>query len=110
MSNESKHPIANSTRFPVFENPSLSVVPAALIKPTPKEIEICTAQRADSVQSLADLTIEPVQQWVHLPTGEDTTPQLVAVLCTVCYNRFNTPGTIYYKNQTLLTQCLATCT
>ena len=110
MSTETK-PQTGLAIFPNAGAPSFNVVPVALIQPTPREIEIFTPNDAGFTPSpLADLVIEPVQQWVHLPVGEDGAPCLVAVACTVCYSRYNTPGTPAYRNQAALTQCLVGCT
>lgn len=59
---------------------------------------------------LADEEVQPFDQWLLLPTGERFAHSLMMVLCTVCYNRYNTPGTSYYMNSTALNSCLKTCT
>jgi hypothetical protein len=56
--------------------------------------------------SLADEQIEPVQKYETLPTGEPLARPIYMLTCQYCYNRFNTPGTIFYRNQAELDKCL----
>ncbi len=56
--------------------------------------------------TLADEKVQPLDEWMLLPTGERFVRPLFMILCTVCYNRYNTPGTMYYKNATALNTCL----
>jgi hypothetical protein len=86
-----------------------SLVPQSLIKPTPEGLDLPPLDTTLDF-SLADIEIEPIQMWQRDIEGELKALPLVSVLCTTCYNRYNTPGTIYYMNVTLLNQCLATCT
>ena len=96
--------------FPIAGEPMFSVVPVGLIQPAPGEVDIPSTRSGSTTQLLADLTVEPVQHWAFLPVGEDGIPQLVALSCQICRDRYYTPGTIYYGNATLYTQCMATCT
>ncbi len=60
--------------------------------------------------ALVEEDVQPFDQWLLLPTGERFVRPLVMVLCSVCYNRYNTPGTGYYMNQAALNTCMTGCT
>ena len=58
---------------------------------------------------LADEEVQPFDEWLLLPTGERFARPLVMVLYTVCYSRYNTPGTNFFMNAAALNSCLQTC-
>ncbi len=110
MTKETNSQTADLTSFSYLQEQEINVVPVALIKPTPDEFDIPTRYNAKPIPSLADLTVEPVQQWIQLPNSTHQLLPLVMVLCSVCYNRYNTPGTNYYMNQAALNTCMTGCT